>query len=322
MADRMDAYGAGAGRPLDAAGGDAAEIETTVIRAEIVETRERMSDTLDEIGERLNPHVLKEQVTERVKDGIRDATIGRVEHMARNAADKVSDTKSNMADTIRDNPIPAAMVAVGLGWLLWNGRSESSSGGRARFASGYGDATGRSAYGGGPYAAGYPYGGNPYGGSAEYAGGYGAGAYGDEGEDRGAMDRVRDRASSVGSGAKERAHDLADRAGSAAGAVSERAHDLADGVVDRTRRGAGRLEDSFYANPLALGAVAAAIGLATGLAAPTTERETQLLGGARDRLVDRVKEAASETKDKAQHVAERVMDEARTASHEEGLVPG
>ena len=309
MAERMDDYGAGAARQPGAADADAVAMETTVIRAEIVETRERMSDTLDEIGERLNPHVIREQVTERVKDGIRDATIGRVEHMARTAGDKLNETKSTMADTIRENPIPAAMVAVGLGWLLWNGRSEASSSSSYRRQ----------------YAAGYPYGGsNLYTGSGPYAGEsagvYGRDAYGYEGEtERSAAERARERAGAVASGAKERAHDLADRAGDAADAVRDRAHDLADTVVDRTRRGAGRVEDGFYANPLAAGAIAAAVGLAAGFAAPTTDREVALMGDARDRLVDRVKDKAGEVAEKAQHVAERTAEEAKTAAKDEGL---
>lgn len=311
MAERMDEYAAGARRPLDAAGGDAADIETTVIRAEIVETRERMSDTLDEIGERLNPHVIREQVTERVKDGIRDATIGRMEHMARSAADKVSDTRSSMADTIRDNPIPAAMVAVGLGWLIWNGRSDRQQGSR-------GLAAGRSAYGG-PYAAGYAYGGsNPYTGVGDYAGG----AYGSGESERGAMERARERAGEATDSVKERAHELADRAHDVAGTVAERTHDLAGTVAERTRRGAGRVEDGFYANPLALGAVAAAVGLAAGLAAPTTDREVQLMGGAHDRLVDTVKDRVQDLAQKAETVVDRTANEAKTAAREEGLTAG
>lgn len=314
MAERMDEYAAGARRPLDTAGGDAGDIETTVIRAEIVETRERMSDTLDEIGERLNPHVIREQVTERVKDGIRDATIGRMEHMARSAADRVSDTRSSMADTIRDNPIPAAMVAVGLGWLMWNGRSDRQQGSR-------GLAAGRSAYGG-PYAAGYAYGGsNPYTGVGEYAGGY-AGAYGSSESERGAMERARERAGEATDSVKERAHELADRAHDVAGTVAERTHDLAGTVADRTRRGAGRVEDGFYANPLALGAVAAAVGLAAGLAAPATDREVQLMGGAHDRLVDTVKDRVQDLAQKTETVVDRTANEAKTAAREEGLTAG
>jgi hypothetical protein len=314
MAERTDDQWPGTGRTGT---GDATRAEdATVIRAEIVETRERMSDTLSEIGERLNPHVVKEQVTERVKDGIRDATIGRVEHMARNAADKVSETRSGIADTIRDNPIPAAMVAIGLGWLALNGRKESSRDDYRRpyrFGAGGGP---------GPYASGasasYPSGaGGPYGAS-----GYGGYAgYGEGTEDESVVERARERAADLGANAKNAAGSVVEGAQNAAGAVAHGAQDLAGAVADRTRRGAGRVEDAFYENPLAIGAVSLALGIAAGLAAPPTDREVQLMGNARDRLVDRVKDTVQDKAEKAQHVAERAVEETKNAARDEGLTP-
>ena len=67
--------------------------ESETLRADISATRSRMSETLDELGERLNPHVIKEEITERVKEGIRGATIGRVPKMARHTADRMHDTR-------------------------------------------------------------------------------------------------------------------------------------------------------------------------------------------------------------------------------------
>ena len=109
--------------------------DTAAIRADIRETRERMSQTLDGIGERLNPQVLKQQVRDEIqerkqqlKENIREATIGRAQHMARDAAGRVTETRRGIADAIRENPIPAAMVGIGLGWLLYNGRRSDSYG--------------------------------------------------------------------------------------------------------------------------------------------------------------------------------------------------
>ena len=111
--------------------------DPAALRADIRETRERLGDTLEELGERLNPSLLKHQVTQQVREHVRDATIGRVEHMARHAADRVSETRSTMIDTIRENPIPAAMAAFGLGWLFMNrSRRPSYPGGRSRTAGG------------------------------------------------------------------------------------------------------------------------------------------------------------------------------------------
>ena len=280
--------------------------DPAAIRAEIDETRSRMSDTLDELGERLNPNVVKE----RVKDTIREATIGRVEHMARNAADKVNDTGRGMADTIRDNPIPAAMVGVGLAWLLLNGR-RSDSGHVAKYRY---------------------YQGREWDAADEY----------EEDEElaaSGKVERVRERASEIAgtvrSKTREKAGELADRAQQVAGRVNERAHDVAGrvnerahdvagSVAEKSRRQARRMEDLFYENPLAIGAVTLAAGFAVGLGAPRTDVEVRLMGDARDQVVDRVRGMAEEKKEQAQHVAERVIEEGKEslkeAARSEGLI--
>ena len=88
--------------------------ETDALRAEIRETRSRLSETLDELGERLNPEHVKHEITTRVKDGIRGATIGRVQQMARHTADRMHDTRTSLMDAVRENPVPAGLVGVGL----------------------------------------------------------------------------------------------------------------------------------------------------------------------------------------------------------------
>lgn len=305
--------------------------DTAAIRAEINETRGRLSDTLNELGERLNPHVVKEQVTERVKEGIREATIGRVEHMARSAKDTVNATRSGITDTIRDNPVPAAMVAVGLAWMLFNGkrdnRSTSYSSSDQDYDRGYDrsydsvGASGAYSRSGSQFAGSYPY-------DSEY------GSEESEGRVSRVVGDVRDRvghaAESVadtvkdGAGAvADRGRRLAQRAGSAAtsaaSAVSSRAADMSRSVATRTTQGARRLEDTFYENPLAMGAVTLAIGVMAGLAAPVSDREVELMGDARERVADRVRDVAQEAKDKARHVADRLVDEGKRAVKEEGL---
>lgn len=329
MDERSDERFADTERTLGEAASDSVEDETVVIRAEIVETRERMGETLDEIGERLNPHV----VTERVKDNIRDATIGRVENMARSASDTMNEARTTVMDTVRDNPVPAAMVAVGLGWLIWNGRRErSGDSGRYGYSGSTRDRERLYASG-----AGYPYGSNLYTGEGSYAGGrygegrHGEGRYGEsygEGyaqrgygaeEDEGTMQRARERMSELGEDARERASEVGERAQRMAHDVADRTQDVARSVANRTRRSARRVEDSFYENPLAMGAVTMALGVAAGLAIPETDREVQIMGGARDRLVDRVKDVAEDTREKVQHVASRAVEETKTAAREEGL---
>jgi hypothetical protein len=121
-------------------GPDDEEIEVAEIRAEIDETRVEMSGTLNELGDRLDPGNLVNQA----KENVRDATIGRVEETARGMSDMV-------IDTIKQNPIPAAIAGAGLA-LLWMNRSGGGNGGsdaRRRLATdrcdryGYGYGTAR-----------------------------------------------------------------------------------------------------------------------------------------------------------------------------------
>jgi len=92
------------------------EPSPSAIRAEIERTRDRLGETVEALGAQLNPSHLKQ----RVKDGVREATIGRVQYMASNTRERISETGRGLAQTIRDNPIPAALAATGISWLLFN----------------------------------------------------------------------------------------------------------------------------------------------------------------------------------------------------------
>jgi ElaB/YqjD/DUF883 family membrane-anchored ribosome-binding protein len=279
--------------------------ESEHLRHEIQDTRGRMSETLDELSVRLNPNRIKEQV----KENIREATVGRVEHMARHASERVNETRLGLMDTIRDNPIPAAMIGVGIGWMLFNGRRSHT-----HPASTWSD-TGRS----GDYNRGY------YGDLSattprlqqDDAGGIGSSI--SPIEEPGVMDRLRSKASDVG----DTAGDVIDTARERVSDVSERVQNAASNVADTTRYQVRRLEDRFsdtlHENPLAIGAAAVAIGLVAGLAIPESRREHELMGGAREQLVERVRDRAEDVKDRVQNVAERVMDDAKVEARDEGL---
>src|SRR5919202_1910660 len=76
-----------------------------------------MSTTIDAITERLSPDNVKEQVKEQmaeqvrdVRDTVREATIGKAEDMVRSAGETVSDARAGVIETIKQNPIPAALA--------------------------------------------------------------------------------------------------------------------------------------------------------------------------------------------------------------------
>lgn len=331
MADRQNELTSGERRRIgqpDREPSDTAD--TAALRAEIRDTRERMGDTIEAIGEKLNPSHLKQQV----KHDIREATIGRVETMAHTAADRVNDTRRTITDTIRENPIPATMVGIGLGWLFWNGRRETNGhdrefyggSGYDRFDASRGYAEQEGGYAGSAY-------GTPRGGYAQgYAGGqqhegvtdrvrHGAEHARERAHD--VKESVRERAQDLGETVSEKAGDLADRAQDTFERVSHGAHRAANTVSYEARRRAHRVEDRFYESPLAIGALTLAVGMAAGMAVPATRREERLMGQARDQFVDKAKHVAEDTKEKVQHVAERVVDEAKAtakeSAREEGL---
>ncbi|MFN2398223.1 MAG: DUF3618 domain-containing protein [Gemmatimonadaceae bacterium] len=271
---------------------DGGVAEAAAIQSDISATRERMSHTLGQIGERLNPQHLKD----KVKEGIHDATIGKVKNMAQKTANRVQETGHSITDTIRENPIPAALVGVGLGWLFFSKRRSVANN------------VGRQTYRDSAQSRGGAYSYSDYTSSGSTSDGHGTGFEGTQST----AERVKDRADEIVGDIKEKA-----------GEVADKAKDVASDVGERSRYEASRVEDRFYENPLAIGAIAIAAGVAAGLALPATHKETTLVGAARDRFVDRVREVAAETKDKVENVADRVMDEAKStakeAAREEGL---
>ena len=87
-----------------------------------------------------------------------------------------------------------------------------------------------------------------------------------------------------------------------------------------------RIEDSFQralrTNPLAVGAVTLALGAAIGLALRRPQRENQLMGEARDTLLERAQGFAQETVEKVQHVATEAQQTVTETVKEEAKSQG
>jgi hypothetical protein len=255
--------------------------------SEIDETRARMTDTVQAIGQKLDPHNVVQQAT----DTVREATIGRVEHMASNTGEAVQQTGGSIVDTIRNNPIPAAMTAVGL-YMLWKNRSHGN--GNREWAHGR------------------------YAGPTTRPDLYGRDAYGvadggawQRSRERGAFDRARetatDAADSVGQTVSGAASSVGQTLSGAADSARQTATDVtgtASQVPERAGEVAERATSEFSRileeNPLAVGAIALAAGAAAGLVLPTTQPERRYLGEARDKVVERAESAAHQALDKVE----------------------
>lgn len=276
-------------REFDSTAGEAPE-ETEQIKAQIQETRSQMGETIDAIQERLSFANISEQVSETVntaiestKEAAYDATIGKAVNFMKNFGDGV--THSSTVRTIKSNPFPFALIGLGAGMLFYQSYNKSSNRGDGRYGRRFssGDVgqpdtshlasatrTERDTKGG------------TFDGITRTAGS----AIGTVGDAAGtAYESVTGAVTNVYSGAGELANKAYDRAGE----FGSIAHEKYDEYLEE--------------NPLALGALAVAIGAAVGFAIPSTRYEGQLMGEARENLVQRAQEAAGSLVDKAKQVA-------------------
>jgi ElaB/YqjD/DUF883 family membrane-anchored ribosome-binding protein len=242
------------------------------IEREIEQTRSRMSQNIDELGDRLKPESLKQEA----KDAIRDVAQNAVS----NVGEQARRTGSRLVDVIRENPLPVIAVGAGVTWLLTQRSSSDVSGHRmARYA---------------------------YTGPERRQG---------EGR-QGIRGRVGETISGVKEKVSEAASGIADRATELASGTQERVGDIGGEARRQTRRVKTNLEHAAEENPLMVAIGATILGLAVGLLLPGTERENELMGPARDQLIDRAERTAERVKDAAAEAGREVKEAVRTEINE------
>jgi len=114
---------------------------TEQLRADIEDTRADMTQTINEIQERLSPDYLVDQV----KETVREATIGKVERvvgqvgetlsevtepalaMAGRAGNAIKEVGTTVGNKIWNNPIPVALIGLGVGMLVVRNFSNGST---------------------------------------------------------------------------------------------------------------------------------------------------------------------------------------------------
>jgi ElaB/YqjD/DUF883 family membrane-anchored ribosome-binding protein len=296
--------------------------ETAAIRQDIEGTRANMSSTIDEIQDRLTP----QRIAEQAKGAVRDATVGRVQDMASNFGDTARDTGSTLMDTIRQNPLPAALIGIGAGWLFMSARRKAAdrNNWRTRYQPDYSQNYGQRGYNGyGSYGAsgtersanGYPYdrygqyGGGQYGGS-QYGGQYGSqysgqqqGSYQSSQQDDGKSGQVTDKVKDVASSVGDRTQDMTDTA-------KQRASDMAEQAQWQAQRARGWFERTWDENPLVVAGAALAAGALLGLSVPATQAEQRMMGEASGNVLQK---AADTAQDVTQNVTEKAQQTMRQA---------
>jgi len=230
--------------------------------------------------------------------------------------------QSGLVGMIRQNPLPAALIGLGLGWLWMQSRQGAQPG--TAMQSPYQPAPritpAERAYGYGTTPR-YPAGERREQDQEVYLRGRAGDTTGwqNQGHERAAS--LQERAGDTVAQAKNAVGDVAGSAGDKIGAVASGAQDVVSGFASGAREQAGQLGDgvgsgaqgaqtwfrrSLHNSPLSIAALAFAGGLAVGLRLPDTEWEDRMIGPARETLRGTVQSAAQDTLQKVQHVASDV----------------
>ncbi|MBA3440061.1 MAG: hypothetical protein H0T92_09370 [Pyrinomonadaceae bacterium] len=190
------------------------------------------------------------------------------------------ETGSYVVDTVRQNPLPAALMGLGLSWLLMNmyqGRKRS-----------VGYKTGRSVD--------EPMSSRESGPSQQ-------------------PPIVLPTQSTVG----DILGDAQEFASSVASRTQDQVSTLASRVQHGVRWVGHQYQQSLLENPLAAGAAALTLGSAIGLALPSTQAEDKLMGKAHEDLMRKVDEATHGTVQKVRDVAGEAGRAARREAEYQGL---
>ncbi len=242
--------------------------------------RNNIADLLNELRERATPG--------EVFDNVFGSEGGR-------------ETVRRLGEQVRGNPLPLALVGVGIAWLLASdGMSRSRNRDKESSVASWGD-------------------GNSDGNNETQSMGRRARDMADSASEGWARvkDTAEDQTQSLTQAATDKVQDLKARAQDALDSGSEQARGLWQRTTERARESKDRLADAeanierlIEEQPLLLAGLGFAIGLAAGALVPMTDTEHALLGEKSDEVKDKARDIV---RDEYAQVKEEVMGTASSA---------
>lgn len=286
--------------------------ETTRIERDLEETRARLDATIGALQQKLSPGQLLDQSLAYLKD----SGGGEFAH--------------NLKSNVQTNPLPVALVGIGLAWLMMGGHGRAApaqqptrlAGGHEDLASGdwaghYGvDAISRAE----AAAAGVRR------TASETAEAFQERLYLAKGKALGVGRNVGEALTDFGSrvdaamqqartSAGETARSLRHAAGSALDTTRDATGRATGAARDAADRAAGFLQDQ----PLVTGAIGVSVGALLAALLPPSRAEDELLGGIGDKLKERAYEAADTAIAGGMRVADEVVQAGSETARREGL---
>ncbi len=326
------------------------------------QAKDTVQETTDHVVAQAK-HAAHEAVSDAVdhtKEAVHDATIGKVEHMVSNVTDAAKNLVGGVTgtthegtgasygtgtpiaystsvtappssggggsvwETIKENPIPLALAAASLGWIAAHRAKGSAARPTADTASppppapveGTVRVTGESV--------------TDKAGQVATQVGSTVGDTADRLQEKAGQvtDQVGGAVGATVSQVQDTAGQVAGQAQQAASGLVQGTQQAASGLVQGTKQQAHQAQSQFqrvlHENPLAVGAAGLALGAVVGLAIPETRRESQVMGGARDHVVDTAIGTAQDTMQKVGVIAQKAEsaaeDAAKGEAHTQGLV--
>ncbi|GAB3537701.1 hypothetical protein GCM10027343_01510 [Noviherbaspirillum agri] len=274
------------------------------IESDIERTRAEVSSTIDAIQSKLTPGQMMDQAVAYARTSL------------------PADFGANLGNAVRDNPLPVALIGVGLAWLMASGRNADGQARQRRAAAARYDEY------------------DDYGSYAESGAGVDLGHQDQEGAMKRAAGKLsetgrglKDKASETSRGIKDKTSELGHRISDRTSAVTGRAREMGHGARERLGAIGERSQQSYYRTrdnvshmveeqPLVLGAVGLAVGALLGAMLPGTRREDEMMGDKRDQLVGRAKETLREQAASAKDTMQRAMEERTRETSQQGKPDG
>jgi ElaB/YqjD/DUF883 family membrane-anchored ribosome-binding protein len=243
------------------------------IERDIQQTRAEMSATIDAIQSKLTPGQMMDQAIGYLRNSL-PAEFGH-----------------NLSDAVRHNPVPVALIGIGIAWMAISGRQGAPRYGNAADFGNYDFSTD------------------------------------EEGESLGERthemaQRAREKASEAREGLSDAVRGTRESLHRAGAATRDSLHRMADRSQHSLERAKSSMTDLLDEQPLIVGAVGLALGAALGAALPRTEVEDELMGEQRDDLLDSATDTArgfaDQAADKARDATERATNTVRHGMHDLG----
>ena len=254
---------------------DDARKDPATLEREIDQTRANMDRTLGALERKFSPGQLLDQAMEFARDN-------------------GGEFANNLGRSVKENPMPALLTAVGIAWMV-----AASNRPRSSVADAYDDRYARDDFN--------------------------AADFDDTGFEDDAGDQkegLTEKAQRLKASAGETLSDAGQRVKSAADRARQKLTGTKQTVSSGLRRTSGtaqiqtqRVREGFNSllseQPLLLGALGIAVGAAIGAALPSTEQEDRLFGSARDKALSEVKQRGTETYEQVRDKVNTVGEEAK-----------